>query len=182
MSYSDLPYFLRSCFLYCGIFPEDCEIKANKLLQMWITEGFVQKGEEMVEDVAEDYLEELIHRSMIQVARRKWCGRVKSCRIHDLLRDLSFQKPKIQKNLRYTKTSSLHALLTIVDILLMTQKIFLKHLHTCRLLRSLICSIDLSQVNLISCLRTKLLTVLDLTLLEVRKDLQIFFCRECTFY
>ena len=97
MSYSDLPYFLRSCFLYCGIFPEDCEIKANKLLQMWITEGFVQRGEEMVEDVAEDYLEELIHRSMIQVARRKWDGRVKSCRIHDLLRDLAISKAKDSK-------------------------------------------------------------------------------------
>ena len=71
-SYSELPYFLKACFLYCGIFPEDCEIKAGKLIQMWIIEGFVQRrGEEMVEDVAEDYLEELIHRSMIQVARRK---------------------------------------------------------------------------------------------------------------
>ncbi|XP_019081119.1 putative disease resistance protein At1g50180 [Vitis vinifera] len=98
LSYSNLPYFLKSCFLYCGVFPEDCQIKASKLMQMWIAEGFVQgRGEEMVEDVAEEYLEELIHRSMIQVAGRKWDGRVKSCRIHDLLRDLAISKAKDSK-------------------------------------------------------------------------------------
>ncbi|RVW81232.1 Disease resistance protein RPP13 [Vitis vinifera] len=98
LSYSDLPYFLKSCFLYCGVFPEDCQIKASKLMQMWTAEGFVQgRGEEMVEDVAEEYLEELIHRSMIQVAGRKWDGRVKSCRIHDLLRDLAISKAKDSK-------------------------------------------------------------------------------------
>ena len=38
------------------------------------------RGEETVEeDVGEDYLEELIHRSMIQVVKREWDGRVKSC-------------------------------------------------------------------------------------------------------
>ena len=34
---------------------------------------------------------------MIQVARRKWDGRVKSCRIHDLLRDLAISKAKDSK-------------------------------------------------------------------------------------
>ena len=99
LSYRDLPYFLKSCFLYCSVFPEDCEIKASTLIQMWIAEGFVQaRGEETVEeDVGEDYLEELIHRSMIQVVKRKWDGRVKSCRMHDLLRDLAISKAKDSK-------------------------------------------------------------------------------------
>ena len=42
-----------------------------------------------MEDIAQDYLEELIHRSMIQVARRKSDGAVKSCYINHLLRDLA---------------------------------------------------------------------------------------------
>ena len=90
LSYNDLPYYLKSCFLYCGIFPEDSEIDAWHLIKLWMAEGFIQRrGKERVEDIAEDYMHELIHRSLIQVADRRINGRVKSCRMHDLLRDLA---------------------------------------------------------------------------------------------
>ncbi|KAL6323268.1 hypothetical protein AAG906_029275 [Vitis piasezkii] len=56
-----------------------------------------QKGKEMLEDIAEDYLNELIQRSMIQVADTRADGRVKSCRIHDLLRDLAISEAKEEK-------------------------------------------------------------------------------------
>ncbi|KAJ9680497.1 hypothetical protein PVL29_019733 [Vitis rotundifolia] len=164
-SYSDLPYFLKSCFLYCGIFPEDYDIKADKLMQMWIAEGFVQRrGEEIVEDVAEDYLEELIHRSMIHAARRKWDGRVKSCRIHDLLHNLAISKARdtkffeVHPNIIFAYPFNPRRLIAHDP-----QNVF-QHLHGCRLLRSLICSIDLPQVSFMSCLGTKSLAVLDLTL------------------
>ncbi|KAL1819421.1 hypothetical protein ACET3Z_014290 [Daucus carota] len=89
LSYSDLPYYLKPCFLYLGLFPEDFEISARRLTLLWVAEGLVQpRGEEHLEDVAEDYLEELIGRSMVQVAKRKSSGRTKACRVHDLLRDL----------------------------------------------------------------------------------------------
>ncbi|XP_058112983.1 disease resistance protein RPH8A-like [Magnolia sinica] len=95
LSYHDLPYYLKPCFLYFGAFPEDSEIEADNLIKLWIAEGFVQqRGEEELEDVAEDYLDELISRSMIQVARRKSNGTVENCRIHDLLRDLSISEGK----------------------------------------------------------------------------------------
>ena len=56
---------------------------------MWVAEGFIQqRGKEIMEDVVEDYLEELIGRSMIQVARKWSNGSVSRCCIHDLLRDL----------------------------------------------------------------------------------------------
>ncbi|OVA03769.1 Disease resistance protein [Macleaya cordata] len=97
-SYYDLPYYLKPCFLYMGLFPEDSEIRSTKLIQYWIAEGFVQtRGEETMEDVAEDYLEELIDRSMIQVGRWRSDGRVKTCRIHDLFRDLSIAESKEDK-------------------------------------------------------------------------------------
>ncbi|KAJ9681492.1 hypothetical protein PVL29_020387 [Vitis rotundifolia] len=95
LSYHDLPYYLKSCFLYCGIFPEDSEIETSKLIQLWLAEGFIQRrGKEPLEDIAEDHLYELIHRSMIQVAARKIDGRVTSCRIHDLLRDLAISEAR----------------------------------------------------------------------------------------
>ncbi|RVW81266.1 Disease resistance protein RPP13 [Vitis vinifera] len=98
LSYNDLPTYLKPCFLYCGVFPEDSEIKASKLIRLWVAEGFVQKrGKETLEDIAEDYLYELIQRSMIQVADTRDDGRVKSCRIHDLLRDLAISEAKEEK-------------------------------------------------------------------------------------
>ena len=95
LSYNDLPYYLKSCFLYCGIFPEDSNIDASKLIRLWLAEGFIQRrGKERLEDIAEDYLHELIDRSLIQVAEQRVDGGVTSCRMHDLLRDLAVSEAK----------------------------------------------------------------------------------------
>ncbi|KAL0436766.1 UNVERIFIED_CONTAM: putative late blight resistance proteinR1A-10 [Sesamum radiatum] len=89
LSYDYLPSFLKACFLYMGAFPKDYEIPVSRLIWLWIAEGFVlpvrSKG---LEDVANDYLEDLVNRNLILVGKRRLNGRIKSCRIHDLLRDL----------------------------------------------------------------------------------------------
>ena len=93
LSYQDLPYQLKSCFLYLGHFPEDHEIYTKALVRMWVDEGIVSRvGEETSEDVAEGYLDELIGRCMVQVGRRDSNGRVQTCRLHDLMRDLCLSK------------------------------------------------------------------------------------------
>ncbi|KAF8389357.1 hypothetical protein HHK36_026051 [Tetracentron sinense] len=98
LSYNDLPYYLKSCFLYFGVFPEDFEIPSRKLIHLWVAEGLVQqRGQETMEEVAEDCLEELISRSMVQASKRRYNGEIKSCRIHDLLRDLSISEAKEEK-------------------------------------------------------------------------------------
>ncbi|KAL6322671.1 hypothetical protein AAG906_015357 [Vitis piasezkii] len=99
LSYNDLPNYLKSCFLYCGIFPENSVVKSSELIRPWIAEGFVQtRGAETLEDLAEDYLYELIQRNIIQVDKRdRLDGRVKSCRIHDFLRDLAITEAKDAK-------------------------------------------------------------------------------------
>ena len=51
----------------------------------------------MMEYIAQDYLEELIRRSMIQVAKRKSDGGVKSCYIHNLLGDLAISEAQDSK-------------------------------------------------------------------------------------
>lgn len=89
LSYNHLPRELKSCFLYLGLFPEDWEIDVSDLIEFWIAEGFIQPVRNMsIYDVAEDYLEQLIDRSLIQVARKRKDGAVKTCRIHDLVRYL----------------------------------------------------------------------------------------------
>ncbi|XP_058112032.1 putative disease resistance RPP13-like protein 3 [Magnolia sinica] len=98
LSYDDLPYYLKPCSLYFGAFLEHSEICVDELIRICIAEGFVQRrGEKEMEDVAEDYVEELISRSMIQVAERKSNGMVKKCWIHDQLRDLAISKAESER-------------------------------------------------------------------------------------
>ncbi|XP_060183602.1 disease resistance protein RPP13-like [Lycium barbarum] len=91
LSYNDLPTVLKQCFLYFGIFPEDRQINPKNLMRLWMADGLIPRGEERMEDVAQDFLNELIRRSLIQVAATRW-EEVTECRIHDLLRDLAIQK------------------------------------------------------------------------------------------
>ncbi|AES71905.1 hypothetical protein MTR_3g084010 [Medicago truncatula] len=52
-------------------------------------EGFVKEYEERtLEKVAEGYLKELICRSLVQVVSTGIDGRVKSCRVHDLVHEM----------------------------------------------------------------------------------------------
>ncbi|KAH6801802.1 hypothetical protein C2S51_033248 [Perilla frutescens var. frutescens] len=88
LSYEKLPYHLRECFLYFGLFPEDFEIPAWKLMYMWIAEGLIQQKTDIsLEETAENYLEDLINRNLVRAEKFKPDGRVKTCRIHDMLRD-----------------------------------------------------------------------------------------------
>ncbi|KAI9071628.1 hypothetical protein K1719_046413 [Acacia pycnantha] len=88
----------KPCFLYFGMFPEDYEIPVRRLIQLWVAEGFIHhSGSRVAEDVAEDYLDELIDRSLIQVGRRRSDGGIKTCRIHDLLRELCISESRDEK-------------------------------------------------------------------------------------
>ncbi|XP_039130253.1 probable disease resistance protein At1g58602 [Dioscorea cayenensis subsp. rotundata] len=90
LSYHHLPYYMKPCFLYFSIYPKGALISAKRLIRLWIAEGFIQpRDQETMEEVAEDYLEELVHWSMIQVVERHDHGGIKICRIHELLHDLS---------------------------------------------------------------------------------------------
>ncbi|KAL6005900.1 hypothetical protein ACLOJK_039945 [Asimina triloba] len=90
LSYYDLPSHLKPCFLYLGIFPEDNEFPAKKLIKLWAAEGFLPESQgQSLEMVGQGLLEEMAGRSLVQVTKRSTAGTIKSCRMHDLLRDLS---------------------------------------------------------------------------------------------
>ncbi|XP_047972339.1 putative late blight resistance protein homolog R1B-16 isoform X2 [Salvia hispanica] len=60
LSYESLPHYLRPCFLYLGLFPEDYEISASKLIRLWIGEGFIQQKDariplEEIHDTLRDF-------------------------------------------------------------------------------------------------------------------------------
>ncbi|XP_027124523.1 putative disease resistance RPP13-like protein 3 [Coffea arabica] len=94
LSYADLPANLKFCFLYLGLFPEDSVISVRKLIHMWVAEGIMQKRDtkNLEETAAYDDVERLCSRNMVQVAEMTVDERIKSCRVHDLLRELAIRK------------------------------------------------------------------------------------------
>lgn len=88
LSYKDLPYHLKQCYLYLSVFPEDYLIKRTKMIRLWIAEQLVEaKTGLTMREVAEDYFNELVGRSMIQVVYKSHF-KVQACRVHDLMREL----------------------------------------------------------------------------------------------
>ncbi|KAL5850788.1 hypothetical protein ACOSQ3_008838 [Xanthoceras sorbifolium] len=134
LSFNDLPYQLKLCFLYLSLFPEDFEIDVEKLIRLWIAEGFIPQGRyRILEDMAKDNFDELVDRSLIHIEKRSW-GRVATCRVHDLLRDLAIQKAKELKFLHIydqskpsmhdpssTSTCRRQALYSVTDMCLLLQ-------------------------------------------------------------
>ncbi|KAL2489996.1 putative disease resistance RPP13-like protein 3 [Forsythia ovata] len=100
LSYEHLPLHLQSCFLYFGAFPEDSDILAYRLIWLWIAEGFVCPREQQItmEDLAEDYLKDLINRNLVLVSKKTSNGGIRTCRIHDMLRELCLRKAE-ERNL-----------------------------------------------------------------------------------
>ncbi|XVF83609.1 hypothetical protein PTKIN_Ptkin16aG0503300 [Pterospermum kingtungense] len=102
LSYNDLPYYLKPCFSYLGHYLEDRRISKEELIRLWIAEGFISpslEGEGMLmEEVAEQFLDELINRCLVQGLKSDYRRRVvEACRIHDLLRDLCVVKAREEK-------------------------------------------------------------------------------------
>ncbi|KAM3344693.1 hypothetical protein P3S68_024402 [Capsicum galapagoense] len=75
LSYHHLPHYLKSCFLYCGIFPEDELISVSKLTKLWVAKGFLKMEEnKSTEEVAEKCL--------------------KTCGMHDIVHELSIREAR----------------------------------------------------------------------------------------
>ncbi|OAY79501.1 Disease resistance protein RPM1, partial [Ananas comosus] len=94
LSLDDLPHYLQNCFLYCSSFPEYYTIESDRLIRLWVAEGFIEERERTMEEVAEDYLNELVHRCLLQVAEWNEVGRVYAYRMHDIIRVLARSESK----------------------------------------------------------------------------------------
>ncbi|KAK6148791.1 hypothetical protein DH2020_016316 [Rehmannia glutinosa] len=108
MSYKQLPVHLKPCFLYMGVFPEDARIRVSRLIKLWVAEGFLKPVHgKSLEMVAEEYLEDLIHRNLILVSKLGSTGKIKFCNIHDLLRDLCLSEAQRERFLSVVKMDRL---------------------------------------------------------------------------
>ncbi|KAL8481741.1 hypothetical protein ACS0TY_028041 [Phlomoides rotata] len=108
-SYKELPMHLKPCFLYMGVFPEDKEIKLSLLVKLWVAEGILKPiTDKSLEEVAKEYLKELIERNLILVSELCWDGNAKLCKMHDLLRDVSLREAQKQKFFSVVRQQKYH--------------------------------------------------------------------------
>ncbi|KAM3346666.1 hypothetical protein ACQJBY_020943 [Aegilops geniculata] len=88
LSYDELPHSLKQCFLYCALYTEDSIIRRSEVTWLWIAEGFIEEQQgQLLEDIAEEYYYELIHRNLLQPDILSFDQ--SRCKMHDLLRQLA---------------------------------------------------------------------------------------------
>ncbi|KAL3508906.1 hypothetical protein ACH5RR_028307 [Cinchona calisaya] len=179
LSYKHLPHYLKPCLLYFGAFPEDQEIHAKKLVSLWIAEGSVQNTEQKrLEDVAEEYLMELIERNLVMVAKQRSIGGVKACCIHDLLHEFCKAKSKEENFLQvlhgYEELSTFNELPNLERLSIWSEhfrksKLFCPRTHTLLLFNPIGSSVWISDITSVFCIY-KHLRVLDLEQIILRVE------------
>ncbi|KAF8673299.1 hypothetical protein HU200_048855 [Digitaria exilis] len=72
MCFDDLPHDIKSCFLYFAALPMNTDIEANKLVCLWMAEGFLRpKDGKTMERLGKIYLKELVARNLVKVVKRE---------------------------------------------------------------------------------------------------------------
>ncbi|PON74273.1 NB-ARC domain, LRR domain containing protein, partial [Parasponia andersonii] len=87
LSYYYLPSHLKPCFAYCALFPKDYKFKKEKIILLWMAEGYLHSTtKKRMEEVGEEYFQDLISRSFFQPSSK---GQSDLLTMHDLLHDLA---------------------------------------------------------------------------------------------
>ena len=75
---------LKRCFAYCVVFPKDCDIKKDELIQNWMAQGFLEPSEESMEmeDVGNEYFKILLDKVFLQDTKKDEYGNIISCKMH----------------------------------------------------------------------------------------------------
>ena len=87
ISYNYLPPHLKRCFVYCSLYPKDYEFQKDELILLCIAEDIVKasKKGKTLEEVGEEYFDDLVSRSFFQ-SHRTWRDYFV---MHDLMHDLA---------------------------------------------------------------------------------------------
>ncbi|XP_031279490.1 putative disease resistance protein RGA3 [Pistacia vera] len=90
LSYSHLPSKIKRCFAFCAVVPKGFEIERQKLIHIWIANGFIQANQIFEPaDIGIEICNELYLRSFFQDAKKDEFGNNFSFNMHDLVHDLA---------------------------------------------------------------------------------------------
>nr|XP_023888387.1 disease resistance protein RGA2-like [Quercus suber] len=119
LSYNQLPFHLKQCFVYCSVFPKDFEFNNLQLIQFWLAHGILQSPaneSQELEDVGDLYIKELLSRTFFQDVDQHEFLPFYSFKMHDLVHDLAFSIAKGECSV-VTKESTLAAEVCHLSIL-----------------------------------------------------------------
>lgn len=90
LSYYYLPPHLKRCFAYCSIFPQDYKFRKSELILLWMAEDLVRSKKKVtIEEVGENYFDDLISRSFFQLLPDYFGTSSSAFVMHDLIHDLA---------------------------------------------------------------------------------------------
>ncbi|KAJ1269471.1 hypothetical protein BS78_07G214300 [Paspalum vaginatum] len=96
LSYKHLPPEMKQRFAFCAVFPKDYVMEKDKLIELWISNGFIlEDGIMDLTQKAEQIFNELAWRSFVQDVNAKnfygceFAYRTIGCKMHDLMHDLA---------------------------------------------------------------------------------------------
>nr|XP_020160278.2 disease resistance protein Pikm1-TS-like [Aegilops tauschii subsp. strangulata] len=103
LGYIHLPHhMLKTCLLYCCIYPEGREIERGHLMRRWTAERFVCK-----EEIAKGYFEELVNRGLIPFVKKRYSENYGKYRVHPVMRN--FLRCKLREDNFITCSSDIPA-------------------------------------------------------------------------
>ncbi|XP_022714536.1 uncharacterized protein LOC111274167 [Durio zibethinus] len=91
LSYYDLPPTLRQCFSYCAVFLKDSVIEKDKLIKLWMAQGFFKgmQHKEM-EIIGQECFDDLAMRSFFQDFQKDENNNsIMKCKMHDIVHDFA---------------------------------------------------------------------------------------------
>ncbi|KAG8494697.1 hypothetical protein CXB51_012311 [Gossypium anomalum] len=91
LSYYDLPSTLRQCFAYCALFIKDSVIEKDKLIKLWMAQGFFRGMlHKEMELIGEECFDDLAMRSFFQDFQKDENNNsVMKCKMHDIVHDFA---------------------------------------------------------------------------------------------
>uniref|UniRef100_A0A8R7RE56 Disease resistance protein RGA3 n=2 Tax=Triticum urartu TaxID=4572 RepID=A0A8R7RE56_TRIUA len=97
LSYKHLSSEMKQCFAFCAVFPKDYQMEKDKLIQLWMANGFIQEeGTIDLKQKGEFIFNELVWRSFLQDKKVEFKYvygtteyEIIVCKMHDLMHDLA---------------------------------------------------------------------------------------------
>ncbi|KAK4590801.1 hypothetical protein RGQ29_021117 [Quercus rubra] len=89
LSYYEQPPAIKSCFLYCALFPKDYLFSRNELIHLWMSQGYLGINPD-IETVGENYFQILVMRSFFQdFEKGNDDDKIVKCKMHDIVHDFA---------------------------------------------------------------------------------------------
>ncbi|XP_027117892.1 putative disease resistance protein RGA3 [Coffea arabica] len=93
LCFENLPSpFLKRCFAFCSMFPRNCVIERDQLVQLWMAEGFIDPGLgiSVMEELGNQYFDTLLQNSLLEIVSKDNFNKVTHCKLHNLVYDFAY--------------------------------------------------------------------------------------------